>query len=38
MPTPPNWPFPTRDRPLTPVKAEAPRRSPYPHDMPEAPW
>lgn len=32
------WPFPTQDRPLTPVKSKPQKRDNYPDDMKEAPW
>lgn len=31
------WPFPTKDRPLVPVKEPKPRPV-YPDDMGDAPW
>lgn len=37
MTPPPNWPFPTKDRPLMPVKVKPAKRDNYPSDMPEAP-
>lgn len=36
--TPPNWPFPTKDRPLTPIAERKPAKPTYPGDMDGAPW
>ena len=31
------WPFPTKDRPLTPIKVPKPQPQ-YPDDLGDAPW